>query len=161
MTLISIILIPNSQHTFDILDIKEGGLLYQGGHASVTVKQCRTLEVASFLRLPPFVRSRKEPRTKCPFRIIRLTFPLCLNKFTSSFVKVAFRISVILKCHPLFRVNLLYSKIVFHRVCVDSSRLFSNTLIPCSVNFLYRGYYIAARRCEIINRAFHTKKLLT
>ena len=153
-------MIPNSQYTSDILGIKEGGLLYQGGHAPVTVKQCRTLEVASFPRLTPFVRSRKEPRTKCPFRIIRLTFLLCLNKFSSSFVKVAFRISFILKCHPLFRVNVLYSKIVFHQICVDSSRLFSNTLIPCSVNFLYRRYYMAARRYEIINRAFHTKKLL-
>ena len=108
--------------------------------------------MASFLRLTPFVRSRKEPRTKRPFGIIRFTFLLCLNRFNSSFVKVAFRISLILKCHPLFRVNVLYSKIVFHQICVDSSRLFSNTLIPCSVNFLYREYYMAARRYEIINQ---------
>ena len=155
MTLISIILIPNSQYTFDILDIKKGGLLYQAGHAPVTVKQCRTLEAASFLRLIPFVRSRKEPRTKCPFRIIRLTFLLCLNKFTSSFVKVAFRISVILKCHPLFRVNVLYSKIVSTKFALIQVAFF-----PCSVNFLYRRYYMAARRYEIINHAFHNKKLL-
>ena len=45
---------------------------------------CEKLEVTRFLGLTPFVRLRKEPRTKFPFRILRLiVVPVVTISFVS------------------------------------------------------------------------------
>ena len=76
--------------------------------------------MARFPSLTPFVslgRLGKEPQTKLQFRIMRLTLFLFPNLF-GFLVKVAFN-SFILICHSFFRVNFLYSKVVFHLICVN------------------------------------------
>ena len=60
--------------------------------------------------------------TKFPFQITCLTlFLLSLHKFCF-FVSVTL-ISFILKCYPLFCINLFYLKVVFHQIHVNFSRV--------------------------------------
>ena len=58
---------------FDILDNWERGLFHHGGDPLVSVNLWRTLDVTRIRHLSPFVLLGKVPRTKFPFRIIRLT----------------------------------------------------------------------------------------
>ena len=86
----------------------------------VTVKLGGTIDVARFPSLTPFItlgRLGKEPQTKLQLWVMRLTLFLFLNVF-GFLVKVALT-SFIFICHSFFRVNFLYSKVVFHLICVN------------------------------------------
>ena len=75
MTLIFIILTPISQYPLTFLTPKKEEYFYQGGVPPVTEKLCTTWS-GLISSLKPFVRLRKEPRTKYPLRISSLTLSL-------------------------------------------------------------------------------------
>ena len=105
-------------HKFSIHFVRE--VFYQGKDSSVTVKLLwRTLKVAR-LRLTPFGRLGKEPRTKFPFGIThRLTLFLLSQHVQVLFLcerhvnVLHFELFRSLDCLS-FALNFLYSKVVFY-----------------------------------------------
>ena len=121
-------------HKFSIHFVR--GVFYQGGDSPVIVKLLwRTLKVAR-LRVTPFGRLGKEPRTKFPFGI---THRLTLFLLSQHDYRFCFFVNVTLNCPsfwiiplswlPLFRIKLSLFESRFLFLVVYLSNIFSNTLI--------------------------------